>query len=171
MTNIKTVGSSTNIDVALLRPNNTTQYAAGDVIEATGAAQFVFPVARVEGGSGVIVDALLTDSANQALKGQFELWLFDTVVAAHEADNAAFTPTDADLLTLVGVLEFLIPFEGDATVGAGGNVAFPTTRTFLPLAFKCVALSINLHGTLVVRNAYTPTAFEVFQVRMNVLQD
>lgn len=168
---LKTVGHSKTIDLALLRPNNTTQYAAGDVVEATGAAQFVFPVGRVEGGSGVVVDALLTDSANQALKGQFELWLFDAVVAAHEADNVAFTPTDDDLLNLVGVLEFLIPFEGDATVGAGGNVIFPSTRTFLPMGFKCIALSANLHGTLVVRNAYTPVAFEIFSIRLNVLQD
>ena len=123
------------LEVVVLDPNNTTTYAAGDVVDdLSSSAQLVFAnVARVEGGSGRITDALFTDASNQALLGQFELWLFDTAVVAHEEDNVAFTPGDADLANLVGVLEFNTSFIANATVGATGNVVFPAERTFLPI--------------------------------------
>ena len=173
----ETVGPRINIFKALLRPNNTTQYTAGDVIDdVTLPAQVVFDnAARFAGGTGRITDALFTSSANGTgvLAGDFEFWLFDTVVAAHEVDNVAFTPTDADLLNLVGIVQFTTGtvFEGTLTAGAGGNVAYMAARTFLPIGFKCVALSKDLYGTLVVRNAYTPVANEIFTIRLNVEQD
>jgi hypothetical protein len=168
---VKTVGPSLNIAESLLRPNNTTQYTAGDVIADTvTGVQVVFAnMARYPGGSGTITDAILTSSANETTKGEFELWLFDTINTAHEADNAAFSPTDNDMVRLAAILDFTTVFE--ATAGAGGNVAYMAERTFLPISFKCVAASRNLFATLVVRNAYTPIAFEVFTFRLNVEQD
>ena len=171
---IKTAGPSVIIDEQLLRPNDTTQYAAGDVVDnVTSGVQGIYEVARVNGGSGQIVSASLAVTANQTsvLTGSFELWLFDTAVASHESDADTFTPTDADLLNLVGILQFTTAFEADLTVGAGGIVAYMAAGTFLPLSFTCTALSKDLHGTLVVRNAYTPTAFEQFYLRVGVEQD
>ena len=167
----KTVGPGLNIATSLLRQNNATQYTAGDVIDDDLTnVQIVFEnMARYPGGSGTITDALMTSSANGATKGEFELWLFDTINTAHEADNAAFTPTDNDMVRLAAILDFTTAFE--ATAGAGGNVAYMAERTFLPISFKCVAASRNLFATLVVRNAYTPIAFEVFTFRLNVEQD
>ena len=116
---LKTVGPNINIFKSSLRPNNVTQYTAGDVIDDTTiTTQTVFNnAARFNGGSGNITDAVLTSSANGTgvLALSAELWLFDTAVAAHEDDNAAFTPADADLLNLVGILQFITAFEGDLT--------------------------------------------------------
>ena len=67
------------------------------------------------------------------------------------------------------VVDFTTAFEG--TAGAGGNVAYMAERTFLPIGFQCVALSKDLYGTLVVRNAYTPIANEIFTIRLNIEQD
>ena len=171
----ETVGPRINIFKALLRPNNVTQYTAGDVIDdVTLPAQVVLDnAARFAGGTGRITDALFTTSANKTavLAGQFEFWLFDTAVAAHEVDNVAFTPTDADMLNLVGVVQFTTVFEATLTADAAGNVAYMAARTFLPIGFQCVALSRDLYGTLVVRNAYTPVANEIFTIRLNVEQD
>jgi hypothetical protein len=58
------------------------------------------------------------DSANQTVKATVELWLFDTTFTP-DNDNAAFTPTDAELLTLVGIIQFSTWFVGDATAAAG----------------------------------------------------
>ncbi len=170
------VSPSVSVTGALLRPNNATAYSIGDVIaNTTNILQETFAVARVQGGSGKIVSASLAVTANQTsvTTGSFELWLFDTAVAAHELDNIAFTPTDADLIRLVGVLQFLDTdvFEATLTAGAGGNVAYMAAQTFLPLGFTCTALSQNLHATLVARNAYTPVALEQFLLRVSVEQD
>ena len=168
---VRTTVPSLNIDTSLLRQNNTTIYVAGDVIadNITGV-QIVFTnMARYPGGSGTITDGIMTSSANGATKGEFELWLFDTINTAHEADADPFTPTDNDMVRLVAILDFTTSFE--ATAGAGGNVAYMAERTFLPISFKCVDAGRNLFGTLVIRNAYTPIAFEVFTFRLNVKQD
>ena len=173
---IKTVGHSVSLTGALIRPNNATAYDAGDVIaNTTNILQETFAVARSAGGSGKIVSASLAITANGTgvLALSAELWLFDTAVAAHELDNIAFTPTDADIINLVGVLQFLAadPFEGNLTAGAVGNVAYMAAQTFLPLGFQCIAGSQNLHATLVSRNAYTPVALEKFYLRLSVEQD
>ncbi len=172
----KVVSPSDSLTGALIRPNDATQYTAGDVIaNTTNILQETFAVARVAGGSGKIVSASLAITANDTgtLALSAELWLFDTAVAAHELDNAAFTPTDNDLINLVGVLQFLAadPFEGDLTAGAVGNVAYMAAQTFLPLGFTCTTLSQNLHATLVARNAYQPVALEQFYLRLSVEQD
>lgn len=150
------------------RPNNTTAYAAGDVVTAATAAVLEFAHAAPHPGSGgVVIAATLIDGACQSTKGDFELWLFDTAPTI-DNDNAAWTPTDAELQALVGVIDFGgTPLVGDATSGAGGNVVYPTgAEANLPLPFKCVNGSASLYGVLVVRNAYDPVAQETFAVRL-----
>jgi hypothetical protein len=153
------------------RPANTTVYAAGDAVtdSTTSPTQMTFDgVARANAGSGVIVGAVLIDSANQTTKGQFELWLFDATVTP-DNDNAVFTPTDTECGTLIGVIEFNIPKVGDATSGAGGNVVYPVGNLSIP--FTCGASVDDVYGLLVVRNAYTPVSGEVFTVRLQVVQN
>jgi hypothetical protein len=59
--------------------------------------------ARAVGGSGTILSASLTSSNAPALAGIFELWLFNASYTA-DNDNAAFTPTTAEMLTVVQVM-------------------------------------------------------------------
>ncbi len=174
---IRRVTPSKGMQRNLLRPNNATQYTAGDVIEDTagGGVQTIFDAGRVAGGSGRIISCALAITANgvAVLAGDFELWLFDTAVEAHESDADTFTPTEDDMINIVGVLQFNTAdvFEADLTAGAGGIVTYMAAQTFLPLGFQCTAASVNLHATLVVRNAYTPSAFEQYYLRMYVEQD
>ena len=165
-----------SIAASLIRPNDTDVYTAGDVIgNTTNVLQETFALARVPGGSGRIISASLALTSNgfDVLALSAELWLFDAAVDAHEVDNATFTPTEDDMLKLVGVLQFLAAdaIEGHLTAGAAGTVAYMAAQTFLPLGFTCEALSQNLHGTLVSRNAYTPTALEQFYLRVSAEQD
>jgi len=111
---------------------------------------------------------MVVDSAAQATLPDLELWLFQEEPAG-EADNAAFTPTDAELLTLLGVIDFDTPFVGDATVGAGGNAV--AQAQVQNIGFRCENGSRDLYGILVERGTYTPVSAEVFTVILGVLQD
>ena len=151
------------------RPNDTDAYAIGDVVANSTTAPVAINFAnasRSNDGSNTIIDAMLIDSAAQATKGQFELWLFKTAPTM-DNDNAAFTPTDAELLNLVGIIDFTgAPRVGDATAGAGGNAVYygkASNGSFEP-KFRTKVASRILYGVLVVRNAYTPVADEVFTI-------
>ena len=151
------------VTASVTRPNDTTQYAANDVwANGTPAALNFANVVRANDGSNKIVKAMLVDSASQATKGQFDLWLFDTAPAL-DADNAPFTPTDAELAALVGIIRFNGAVDGDATSGAGGNaVDFgKTINGFQELPIRTKVASRSLYGIVVVKNTYTPVAQEV----------
>lgn len=164
---------------SLTRPSNTTQYAAGDVIsDTTSDAHYTFgtssdnvkssyPVRR-ETQSGVINAARLWSSANQSSKLDAELWLFHTDIAV-VADNSAFAPTDAEMLTLIGIIPFsyLDWKVGTATAGAGGNAVCEVKNIDLPI-FAGKGL---IYGQLVARNTYTPVSGEIFTADLVITQD
>ena len=162
--------------ITITRPSDTNIYAAGDVIEDSTSAPTNFHFSncvRYAGGSGTIVRAVLVDSQNNlTLKGQFELWLFDGVYAA-DNDNAVFTPTDTEMLTVVSEpILFNTSYVGDATSGAGGNAIYGSGPLNIP--FRSTATGANarkLGAALVVRNAYTPVSAEVFTVILYILWD
>jgi hypothetical protein len=166
-------GKTVTVTGTVTRPAlDTNQYTAGDVVCGSTSAPAVITFAgcaRANSGTGVIVGAHCVDSANQTTKPQLELWLFDTTVTP-DNDNAVFTPTDAELLTLVGIIQFGTWYVGDATAAAGGNIVSLATLVN-HIAFDCGAAVTALYGVLVARNAYTPVADEVFSVRLRILQD
>src|SRR5881409_1389682 len=145
------------VSQSLVRPANTTAYTAGDVWTNGSNARMVFTGLNRNTGYGAeIKHALAIDDAAQATKVDLELWLFSADITDLDADNAAWTPTDAQLATLIGIIAFPVAnFKpGDATAGAGGNAA-------------CIAANVGiaikhdtLYGVLVVRNAYTPVSAE-----------
>lgn len=148
---------------SVTRPANTTHYAAGDVVTAGTPAAISFTnLVNAMNGTQKIVKAMLVDSANQATKGQFDLFLF-SVAPSVDADNAAFTPTDAELANLVGILRFDTAIDGDATAGADGNAVYfgknVTGEYSMPV--RTATASRTLYGVTVVRNAYTPVSDEV----------
>jgi hypothetical protein len=166
-------GRTVTVTGTVTRPAaDTNQYTAGDVVCGSTSAPAVITFtgcARANGGTGMIVGAHCVDSANQTTKPQLELWLFDTTITP-DNDNAVFTPTDAELLTLVGIIQFATWYVGDATAAAGGNCASLATL-INHIAFDCGAAVTALYGVLVARNAYTPVADEVFSIRLRILQD
>lgn len=173
------VGAVTKIiEAAYTRPANTTQYAAGDQISdsASSPSPLTFSGVGVQMNmpddfaSGVILDAVCIDSANQATKPDFELYLFDTEPTANN-DNAAWSPTDADMLNCIGVIAFAQADwkEGNPTAGAGGNAI--NHQTNVDLAFECEGDIRDLYGLVVERGTYTPVSGEIFTFRLKILQD
>lgn len=164
-------GRTVKVNSSFTRPSDTTAYAAGDALADSTSAPTVNTItnaARINAGSGVILNATLIDSAAVATAGSFEAWIFDTTWTP-DNDNAVFTPTDAELATLVCIVPFNVSYVGDATVGAGGNRVYqsdPVNRGFV-----CGAASRNLFWVLVLRNAFTPVSAEIFTLRLTILQD
>lgn len=153
---------------SITRPANTTAYATGDVIsDVTGDAHYTFSNALKAGGkerglSGTILSAHLISSANVAVKLDAELWLFHTDIAA-VADNGLFAPTDTEMLTLLGIVDFPTASwkVGVSTVGAAGNAV--VRMDDLGITIKG---GRTLYGQLVARNAYIPVSGEVFTVHL-----
>lgn len=163
-------GHSVTPSGAVTRPSDTNAYTAGDAItDSTSApsAMTIAGAARVAAGSGTIIAARLTSSANVATKAQIEAWIF-TAAPTPDNDNVPFTPTDAEMLTCVAVIPLNTWYVGDATAGAGGNaiaLSDPVNRNFK------LSSGTSLYCLLVVRNAYVPVSAEVFTLTLSILQD
>ncbi len=165
---------------SITRPANTTAYAAGDVVSAdTGDAHFEFTKALQPGKmTGSITTAILHSSANVATKLDAELFLYHTNIT-DRADNATFIPTDAEQLTLIGVIDFATADwkVGLATAGAGGNAVIQVNK--LGLLFQGgqqqgsgnSTTGISIFGQLVARNAYAPVSGEIFTCELLISQD
>ncbi len=157
----------------LTRPANTNAYSGGDAISDTaGDAHLTFSGALRPGGgrlSGSIPTAICTSSANQSGTAlpDLELWLFHTDIAT-VADADPFTITDAEMDTLVGIIDFPVASwkVGDPTTGTGNAVCVVNN-----LGLVIQGAGPDLYGQLVVRNAYTPVASEIFTCRLLMTQD
>ncbi len=158
------------VSASVTRPADTNAYATGDAVtnSVTVPVALTFSnVAALTGGSFLIVDALLIDSANVAIKGVFELWLFKDSPTP-DNDNALFTPTDAECEGLIGIIDFTTARVGDAGTGAAGNAVYHSPGLNIE---GWTDGDANCYGLLVVRNAYVPVASEKFTIVLKVAQD
>jgi hypothetical protein len=167
----KELANATVLTAAFVRPSDTTTYTTGDVLcnSTTVPAVLTFdPVARENGGGGIIQAAIVIDSANVATKATLELWLFNVAPAAVN-DNAAFAPSDTELTALIGVIPFPAAniFVGNAGAAAAGNCVEQSGTLDLP--YKCAYNDRNLYGVLVVRSAYVPISAEAFNVNLSIV--
>lgn len=147
------------------RPANTTAYAVNDAwsdsTSAPTSGGFTFTsAARVSGGSGVITDAIVASSNNPGTLLQGEIWLFDTSVT-NINDNSAFSITDSEVKTVVGVIPF--------TLGTNNLNSIAHVQN-LSIGFTCSG-SANLRFLVKVKNAYTPASAEVLTCRLKILQN
>ena len=164
-------GKTVIVNGSFTRPSDTNVYAANDVICNSTSAPVIITFsgcARVSLGSGEIQSCVLTDSGNETLKLEGDLFIFDTTVTM-DNDNAAFTPTDAEMATCLGVITFSASSPKSGTAGTGGNCQYPDSIT-KAIPFVCLT-STNLYGILVARNAYVPISAEVFTFRLGILQN
>ncbi len=158
----------------ITRPSNTTAYTAGDAIsEITTNDHFIFsnifrPGTQNKQLGGAIATARLHSSANKSTKLDAELWLFHTDIVK-VVDNDAFAPTDTEMLTLVGIIDFPLANwkVGNAGADAAGNAVCEAFN--LGLALK--SATTDLYGQLVARNAYTPVSGEIFTVELITSRD
>lgn len=157
-------GFMTTVSTDVTRPNDTNTYGINDVLSDSTSAPttggFTFTGAgRVSGGSGIITDAFICTSGDQALLLQGEILLFNQAVTAVN-DNSPFAITDAEAKTLIGKIPFTLE-------DVGNNGWFHATN--LNIGFTCVGTA-NLRFLVRVKNAYIPVAQEVFTFALKILQ-
>jgi hypothetical protein len=147
------------ISVDVIRPADSTAYAAGDALANSTTAPTVngFQLTGVARGSGKA--ALLTDVAliysNATPDVVGELWIFDSAVTAIN-DNAVFSLSDTDARKLVAVVPFVI------NKGAGNNKVCHTGN----LAHLCTCVgSDDLKFLIKIIQAFTPASGDMLTVR------
>mgnify|MGYP001586779144 CR=1 FL=1 len=158
---VKHLGNFATVTTQVTRPADTTAYAANDTFSDSTTTPTTFTLtgaARISGGSGVIMDAVLGYSTTQSFQG--ELWIFDAAVTSSN-DNAAFALSDADRDKLVAVIPFTT--SAAATNNASAHVSG------LNIGFTCVGTA-NLRFMVKVITGYTPAASDVFTARLKILQ-
>lgn len=163
--------NTASVVTSVTRPANTTAYAAGDVVAAADDSNLTFLGVVRQGNqpafTGQVSTVLITSSANVGTKPDMELWLFSAIPAT-VGDNAPFTPSDAELATLVGVVD--LPqaswYEANSASGDSGNSCCIVQPS---LVFQ--GSSVDLYGVLVIRNAYVPVSGEVFTVKLVITRD
>jgi hypothetical protein len=169
------VGGVTVVQAAsstITRPADTTAYTSGDLVANSVTAgsvtnlQFT-TLARVSGGSGVIIGAQIQKSTNVATSAAFRLHLFNTAPTYTSAgDNSAIaTVVVASAKGYLGYIDItaMVGFS-DVCWGSG---APDNTRGGIPY----VATAQIIFGLLEARGAYTPGNAEVFTVSVDALQD
>ena len=165
-------GKTITVSASKTRPSDTNAYTIGDVInESTSAGtNWTFVLQGPGGnvgplGSCILQSATIISSVSQSTKLEGRLWLFDTDPAA-DFDNAEFTPTDAEQLRFLQVVEF--PTSAWLTPGATpANTVCNAQGLWLPINTTKDANAI--YGVLEARNAYTPASAEVLTIKLGLI--
>lgn len=148
----------TTATASYTRPADTTAYAIGDALaNSTSAPTALTFTVAASGKGGMVTDLIVTSSPAPGTPLQGQLWLFDTAPTAVN-DNAAFTVSDAEVLTLVAIIPFTL-----LAIGANSQVHVQN----LAIGFTTVAAT-TLRGLVRVTNAYTPASGEVVTFRLKV---
>lgn len=136
---------------------SVTGYVPGDVV---GTEMTFANAARYSGGGLTVVSAILVEKAD--IMGAADLYIFDRA-STPAADNAAATWADADVLNLLGVINFGAAQDIGAnrqSVAVGG------------LPFIAVPNATSLFGVLVTRSTHTFFgAVGDIQIKLGVISD
>lgn len=135
-------------------------YATGDFVGTSGVPITFTGCARVNAGTGLITSCMLIDYALQSVSG--ELWLFDSIVTP-PADSAAWSLSDADMATCIGIIAFNTYYAS-----ALNSISFGIPAS--PINFKCGASVKELYGCFVTRGSPTYASGDL-TFRLSVLQD
>ncbi len=149
------------------RPADTSAYQAQDVVSNSTTAPSVLTfadVARLNGGSGLILSARHIKNSTTVTGASYRLHLYRSAPAAIN-DNAPFTLLFANRANRVGFIDFT---HGS---GGAGSDASNALTTFANLPFVCAAGSRNLFGILTMLSAYTPASAEQHFIELAIAQN
>lgn len=146
------------ITIALTPTVTAGAYTAG---EAVGGLLTFANAARTSGAGGLIKSLVLIDDAGQ--DAELELWLFDRTFTAI-ADNAAWTPSEADLENLIAVISTVDSAQGWLAAGTPSAIDIEISKRY-DLA------GTSLFGQLVTRGTPTLAATDDVTVKLGLLQD
>jgi hypothetical protein len=170
-------GYTTIQKISITRPNNTTPYTANDVFNNSNNAAFEIAPFKGVGKTGCVLNVILSVGANQTTKPDVSVLLFSSTLqtsGANLTDNVTMALNFADVQNIVSVIDFAQANFKVTNGGSGsaGNLVCKCTVT-LPDALKNndnVVVN-KIYGIVVVNNAYTPVAQEVWALSFGIAQD
>lgn len=149
-----------NVSATFTRPNDTTAYAAGDVVGTSPATNMTFSnISPIAGSGYIIMGAFLRiDVSSITGMANFRLHLYSSAPTAI-ADNSAFDLASGDRSKYLGYISFDTPEVMTSTAFiASNNVNMKRTLA---------SGSTTIYGLLETRSAYTPSANAVFTLTIS----
>lgn len=149
-------GNYNRVSATFTRPNDTTQYAASDVVCNSTSAPAVITfagMARGLGGSGRILTARHIKSSTTVTAATFRLYLYRTAPTPIN-DNAQFPLLWANRANRLGFIDFSHTTQGTGSDSSSSMVPFAG------IDYVCDAADLNLYGILIATAAYQPSAQE-----------
>jgi hypothetical protein len=149
-------GNYSRVSASFTRPNDTTAYAASDVVCNSTSAPAVLTfsgMARSLGGSGRVLTARHVKNSTGTTNASFRLWLYRTAPTAIN-DNAQWPLLWANRANRLGFADF------SHTTGGTGSDSTSSIVTFAGIDYICDSAAVDLYGVLIATAAYTPTAQE-----------
>ena len=131
-------------------------YAAGDNV---GGLLTFANAAREAGDGGILVTFTIIDDDQE--DAALELWIWDRTFTAG-ADNAPWSPSDADLENCLGVVT-----TADGAYYDSANQGVATVQ----VTVRYDLVGTSLFGRLVTRGAPTYTATDDLTIRVGLVQD
>ena len=153
-------GSSSAI---ITRPDNTTTYAAGDIVGTNPATNITFAnILPYSGGHFYITDLKLeiVKSSVPANMSTFTLHLYNAAPTAI-ADNAQWTLLAADGAKYLGSIDITLPEDLGETL-----IMFETK---INKKCKLAASSTTIYGQLVTNGNYQPASQDVHKVTLETV--
>lgn len=158
------------ITATFVRPSDTTQYSAGDVVGpvTTPAVQTFAQAARYNGGGGRIVGILLSVDLELITTATFRLHFFNTTLTP-QADNAAFTGLSTNPATYLGYVDppILVTQTG-GTFAAIRHTQDSSTTSGMPFNFQCLAGSQSLFMVITALGTYTPKSAGIVRCTLTI---
>ncbi len=149
--------------VTITRPANTTAYAVSDLINANGAAGLISIEFGSEYANNVIEVnnvEIISSYGDAATKLEAGVFLFNNVSvlgaadAVQKDDNAAFAPTDAQVLA-----KHEASFEDVSTSAQIGTGAYSIIASEKAVDAKLDSTG-KIYAAIIANNAYTPASGE-----------
>lgn len=159
-------GTVQEVSANFTRPNDTTAYAAGDLVANSTTAGSVTQLSWVIPGGGRWLRRVeLRKSGSVITNGDFRLWLHtDSAVTFSNGDNgaASIASSTLALTSVLAALDVSID-RGVTNLGSIGYATFDEGLYNLASATEANGQG-TIYGFLEARAAYTPVAQEVFTV-------
>ena len=154
---------SGNPSATITRPDNATQYAAGDVVGTNPATNITFNnvMPMVDAHFYIVgVKLEIVKNAVPANMSSFTLHLFDAAPTAI-VDNSAWALLAADASKYLGSIDINLPEDLGETL-----ISF---KDEVNMKRKLISSSQAIYGQLVTNGNYTPASYDVANIELQVI--
>lgn len=163
-------GHIARVSATFTRPNDTTQYASGDLVAnntvASSVTPMTFAISRASGKGGMVRRARIRKTGTGLTSAQFRIHLYSASPTqtggggAGTGDNAVWS-TDQSA-TYAGAIDVTV--DKAFTDGSAGN-GIPVVGSEINF------VSDTYYALLEARGTYSPAAQEQFTVELEILQN